>query len=284
MGDIESIEVGIIGYGKVGRLFTRAFTGIGLPVKCILSRSQHGDTWLTERKIHVASRISQLPEGINFLLLCVPDRELPQLAQDIVAAGVVCQGAVIAHTAGAYSAEILAPVRQCGAAVLSWHPLQTFTGSETPECLNGVTFGIDGDPGAVEIGGRIAVKLGGNPCRIAPSMRAQYHLGAVFACNMVTALLGIAIDLMRESGMSEDRAVQAVTPLILSTVSNISVRGLPDSITGPVIRGDIETIRNHLDILQTHQQIKEVYRLLCRHLIERYNLKTNREEMLRILQ
>ncbi len=166
---------------------------------------------------------------------------------------------------------------------MSWHPLQTFIGSETPSCLKGITFGIDGDPEAVEIGERIAIALGGSPCRISPEKRPHYHLAAVFACNLVTALEGIAIDLMQESGMTDKQAVQSITPLIASMINNVYLRGLPASITGPVIRGDIETVRNHLDTLHDDPPVRELYRLLCRRLIERYDLKTNREELLRIL-
>lgn len=284
MDEVESIKPGIIGYGRTGRVFARAFTEKDVSIKCIFSRRLPDDPWLAENRIPCCNRISQFPDDVNFLLLCVPDRELPQLAEILSGVRALSQGVTVAHMAGAYSAEVLAPVRQWGAEVLSWHPVQTFTGRETPECLNGVTFGIDGDPRAVEIGERIARMLGGIPCRIEPTMRAQYHLGAVFACNMVTALIGIAIDLMRESGMSEKRAVQAVTPLISSTVNNINLRGLPDSITGPVIRGDVETVRNHLDSLRSVPQVREVYRLLCQQLLNRGKLKANRDQMLKTLQ
>ncbi len=257
----DKLRVAIIGYGKVGRVFGRAFPAVGYEVAAVVSRRV-----IVNCQSPIVNSVKELPEDLGFVLLCLRDQEIQivvaELAEWRSSRGKQSSHPVIAHTAGALSAEVLAPLREHGCHTLAWHPLQTFTGDEGPELLRGVTFGLDGDEEAVKICEFIARDLGGIPFRVPPELRPLYHLGGVFACNLMAALIGQSLDLLWEVGMDQQRALQALGPLLESTLHNISRLGLPDALTGPIKRGDTETIQKHLDILSSRQEAKEIYRIL----------------------
>lgn len=254
--------IAIIGYGKVGRVLVRAFNATKYPLR---------------------QGLTNLSSDVDFVVLSVPDRYIGQVADEIVARRELRAGTVVAHTSGSLSTEPLESVRTIGALPLAWHPLQTFTGSEGPELLHGITFGIEGDPEAVEIGEEIARDLGGIPFRTTPGLRPLYHLGAVFSCNLMAALVGMSLDLLGEAGMDEETALQALKPLLSQTLDNIVRLGLPQSITGPVSRGDDQTIRSHLDILSQYPQAQTIYRLLSRELLDRLNDPQITDELMALL-
>ena len=265
--------VAVVGYGRVGRVLVRAFVRAGYPVAGVAARRRPDDRrlnlfkWLNETGIKVAQRVAGLPDEVDFLVLCVGDSQIGGLAEEIIARDGFKLGTVVAHTAGAISTKPLEPVRVCGCLPLAWHPLQTFTGDEGPELLEGVTFGIDGDPAAVDLGSRIARDLGGVPFRVPPELKTLYHLGGVFACNLMAALVGISQELFREVGMDEKRSLQAVGPLIEVTARNIARKGVMEAVTGPLKRGDDVTIASHLETLKNFPEAAAVYRLLSRSLL-----------------
>jgi len=262
--------IAIIGYGKVGRILIRAFINAGYALKMVVdSRSSSIDSsGLRRHQIPYVNQISQLPQDIEFLLICVPDNAIMSVVHELVKSPFNLENKVIAHTAGAFSHQILNRVRESGALPLAWHPFQTFTGDEGQELLHGITIGMDGDPEAIRVGERIAIDLGAIPLTITPEMRPLYHLSGVFACNFMTALAGISVDMLMQGGMDERQAYQALGPLMTSTVRNIVTKGLPEAITGPLIRGDDKTIEVHQQVLADNPQALEVYRMLSRVILK----------------
>jgi predicted short-subunit dehydrogenase-like oxidoreductase (DUF2520 family) len=258
--NLSNITIGIVGNGKVGSVLARSFTSAGYPISCVVAIDSSSRA--LDSKIPVLGSIEQIPSGIKCLLMCVPDNEIRNVIEELLRLRKIEKGMVVGHTAGAESAEILAALRDHGATVMAWHPMQTFTGEEGAELLKGVTIGIDGDPEAVAIGKQIAKRIGSEPYCVPPEMRPLYHLGGVFACNFMSALTAISADLLTEVGMERNRAFQTLAPLLERTIQNINSLGLPDAITGPVSRGDTETISKHEEVLEDHPKALEVYRLL----------------------
>jgi len=291
-------KIAIVGYGKVGRVLARALPEAGYKVAAVVTRQQ--GIKLGESKI--LGSVRDLSAGIGLVILCLRDDEIAKAVEALnphlqlkgwesepfpTACGgdqggvsgcddpsppLLLKGGTkggLCHTAGALSSEILAPARTKGWEVMAWHPLMTFTGSEGAELLRGVTFGIDGDEGVVAFGEQLARDLGGIPFRVPPELRGTYHLSAVFACNLLIALLGESLELLNSVGVDQQRAMQALLPLIHKTVENVAEKGFPDSITGPVRRGDVATITRHLDILSKHPEADGIYRTLSLALARR---------------
>ncbi|MCF7810837.1 DUF2520 domain-containing protein [bacterium] len=257
----------IIGCGKVGSLLTKAFHHAGYIIAGIADPSPLDSQWLTDNNIFVTDKIAALPDDAQFIIISVADDLIKTIVCEIVARNGFGESAIVAHTAGALTAEILEPVRSVNALPLAWHPLQTFTGDEDPAILRGVTFALDGDPAAVLLGRKLAAQLGGVPIEIPPEKRALYHLAAVMTSGMTCGLFGMAARLMTETGMTADQAEKALIPLLISTVQNIN-KNLKTAVTGPLPRGDLETIKTHLKILEKYPEVGEVYRQLSYELLK----------------
>jgi predicted short-subunit dehydrogenase-like oxidoreductase (DUF2520 family) len=277
----EDLRVAVVGYGKVGRVLVRAFDAIGYPLTAIVTRQRD----LNDPRA-IAS-IADLPAEANFVILCLRDDAIRETVTTLTMKGRKADDAnlkILCHTAGAISAEVLAPARAQGWQVMAWHPMQTLTGDEGLELLRSVTFGIDGDPKAVEAGMRLAGSLGGVPVAIMPDRRAEYHLGAVFACNLMAGLVGESIDLLKSSGMDEDQARAALKPLLETTLANIESKGMPDAITGPLRRGDAITVGRHLEILKDQPGALAIYRQLSMGLLKRLGDGEGKRGILKMLE
>ena len=277
-------SIAVVGYGRVGRVLVRAFKKRGYPIVGVVVRRPTGDPWLKRSRIKVYASVAELPDETRFLVLALRDGQIAEATREIIARKRFKRGTVVAHTAGALSSAVLEPVRLVGCLPLAWHPFQTFTGDEGPELLEGITFGIDGDPAAVRLGEKIAHDLGGIPFPVPPESRAMYHLGAVVSCNLMPALAALSQELLEEAGMDRSRSLQALGPLIEATARNIARKGLPEAITGPLKRGDAETIAKHLKVLEHHPEACKIYKALSRVLLEQIPEVKDRRGLKRLLK
>ena len=134
-----------------------------------------------------------------------------------------------------------------GYAVGSMHPLQTvadpWSGGDR---LRGVAFALAGEPEALAVARRLVRALDGQPLVIPPKLRPLYHAAAVFASNYLVALVSAAVRLLGQTGVDEEDAVAAVLPLIRGTLNNLGNLGVGAALTGPIARGDVDTVRLHL--------------------------------------
>jgi predicted short-subunit dehydrogenase-like oxidoreductase (DUF2520 family) len=195
------------------------------------------------------------------VVLSVPDEVLPEIAMVLAAHGEAPPGCVAFHMSGVMGTDPLAPLVQCGYEVGTLHPLQSLAdpvlGSEQ---LGGVYFAISGEPNAQLAARRILNHLGGVAITIPVSRRPLYHAAAVFASNYLAGLIGTAGRLMKEAGVPEDEALQAILPLARGSLENLARLGPAQALTGPVSRGDAETVRLHLRSLQPRE--RELYAAL----------------------
>jgi predicted short-subunit dehydrogenase-like oxidoreductase (DUF2520 family) len=200
-----------------------------------------------------------LPEDLRLLILAVPDDALHEVANDVAHAGAAPRAAVAVHLSGALSTDVLAPLHAVGFAVGSLHPLQTvadpWSGADR---LRGCAYALAGDPAALMATRRVVAALDGRPLVIPPGLRPMYHAAAVFASNYVLAAVATVVRILAEAGIDEDDAVPAALPLMRGTMDNVEQLGLAAALTGPVARGDIDTVRLHLSRLSSRER-----RLYC---------------------
>lgn len=196
-----------------------------------------------------------LPMGVTVALLAVPDRALAEVAHDLAHIGAAPAGCAALHLAGALTAEVLAPLYEAGYSVGSIHPLQAVADPWlAADRLAGVTFALAGEPAAITAGRRIADALGGYTIVVPPAMRPLYHAGAVLASNGLVAVLSAAVRIFDQVGIPEGEAVQALVPLIRGTLDNLENLGVRGALTGPVGRGDVDTVRLHLGRLSGQER------------------------------
>lgn len=257
-------DVFIVGAGRVGVVLAKA-----------LSRTEHRVVGTWNRTAESAARvravtglpafhgrIPQVARGASLLLVCARDDALAFMAHKLVKDDAIEPGVVVAHSAGALDSTVLSPARCAGAAVGSLHPAASFSeGSTLPV---GTHFAVEGDPEAVRVLRQVCSDLGGNPVTVDPGKKPAYHAALVFASNYVVALASIATDLVRAAGLDEAAARSLLTPLLEGTARNVSRGGVVEALTGPLTRGDLDTVRMHLAALRDDPELDLLYRALGR--------------------
>lgn len=200
------------------------------------------------------------------VILSVPDDALADVAHALSAHGAPPTGCAALHMSGALNTDVLAPLHAAGYAVGSIHPLQSIAHPVTgAERLRGAYFAVSGEPAAVSVGRRLVSALGGTVLSIPVTRRPLYHAAAVVASNALPGLLALAARLLVEAGVPQDEALPAILPLATGSLENVRELGLLPALTGPVARGDVETIRVHLRAMEPREG--EVYRSLGRELV-----------------
>jgi predicted short-subunit dehydrogenase-like oxidoreductase (DUF2520 family) len=159
------------------------------------------------------------------------------------------RGKIVLHTSGTLSSRVLDPVKKCGAAVGSMHPLQTFSGVAVPS-LDGKVFAIEGDTHAVRTARLIARALGAVPVHIEGSKKPLYHAAGALAAGNVLALMEAATRLMTATGMHRREAVRALLPLTRQVLENFERLGARAAWTGPLSRGDYGVVAAHTEAMK----------------------------------
>lgn len=191
----------------------------------------------------------------DILVLAVPDDAIHDVANQVARLGPAPSGCVALHLSGALSTDILTPLHTAGFTVGSLHPLQTvadpWSGAER---LRGCAYAIAGEPGALTVARGLVAALDGRPLVIPPTLRPLYHAAAVFASNYVLAAAAAVARTLAEAGIAEADAVAAALPLMRGTMDNLEQLGLGAALTGPVARGDLDTVRLHLSRLSARER------------------------------
>jgi len=251
----------VLGAGRAGRGLAHAFRAGGVEVLGV-----HGRRPAVDGVFSITA--GPLPPAIGqatVVLVAVRDGQLPS-ALDEVAAAPLRPGAVVLHASG--SAEPRAAMRRLadlGHPTGTFHPLVPLADpARAPALVRGAWIGIDGDPAALEAGRALARCVGAHVLAIPPAGRAAYHAAAVMASNFPTVLAALAAQLMEQAGVDPADAREAVRHLMLAAVANLAHAAAGDSLTGPVSRGDADTVARHLGALASNPELDLVYRALSR--------------------
>ncbi|MGH9259203.1 MAG: Rossmann-like and DUF2520 domain-containing protein, partial [Acidimicrobiales bacterium] len=201
------------------------------------------------------------------VVFAVRDDAIRPLAELLAQRGGIGPDHVVLHLSGVQGQEALGPLVPSRAALGSLHPLQTISQPErASERLRGAWASVEGMPRAVEMAERLATDLGMRPFRISARQKPVYHAGAVFASNYFVVVEAVAQRLLRHAGLSEDEAWAALRPLVEGTLENLRAAGPAGALTGPVARGDAETLTRHIASLTVDDA--KLYRSLGRAALE----------------
>lgn len=263
----------IIGCGRLGKtlakyLTTVGYTAAGFSSKSPVSAREAADVAGSGETDPIAGNISRLAD---LVFITTPDNQIESVCQGIAKNKGFKPGAVVMHCSGAHPSTILSSAKPYGAFIGSMHPLQSFTGDldHTVSPFEGVVISVEGDEPAVALAQNIAADLKARCLRIQTAAKVLYHASAVVASNYLVTLLDLAFKLAAAAGIDEKDAPAMLFPLIEGTLANISTKGIRNALTGPIARGDVETVARHLVSIQ-----KEVpdslglYKLLGRYTVE----------------
>jgi len=257
-------KIAIIGPGVVGRSIGRLLKENRFPIAAVAGRSSEGVRSALE--FIGGGRAGRSPaaaaRGADVVFLTTPDRMIRPVCEEIAAAKGFKRGAVVFHCSGAHGASLLASARAREACVAALHPLQSFASpEEAVRFMRGTYFTFDGDEKAAAVAGRIVDALGGKMVRIAPGNRALYHAASCVLSNYLVSIADLGLIMLKLAGLNEAEAAQAARPLLRGTVENIGKLGLPAALTGPIARGDVETVERHLKALAPLP--RDIRRLYC---------------------
>lgn len=260
-----SERVFIIGPGHVGRGLVRAFRASEVEVVGL-----HG-----KRPSGVATSSGALPEEIsraNVVIVCVRDPQLDEAVEELIAAtrsGLVERGTVILHTSAIAEPEALRALSDAGFPGGTFHPLVPFSDPElSAQLLRGGWIGIDGENAAKSTARRLAGHLGARTLDIPSGNKPAYHAAAVISSNFPVVLASVAGHLLQNLGVPDATAYQAVESLMHGAMANMKQALPDDALTGPVVRGDADTVGKHLRALKGHERALDVYLALSAAAVE----------------
>jgi predicted short-subunit dehydrogenase-like oxidoreductase (DUF2520 family) len=259
----EPPVIGIAGAGAVGTALGLALSRAGWPVGAVASR----DEGRRERfrslvpGARAFAEATALLDEVELVILAVPDDAIPGLADDLR----MYSGQAMIHTSGALGAEVLEPARAAGTQVGAFHPLVAFADTERAvAAFHGATVAVEGDDQLASLLARMAEAIGATAVRLTPGSKAAYHAAAMLAAGGFVALLDAIAELGAVAGLDERGAIAIYGGLVEQTLGNARALGIERSLTGPMVRGDVGTIRRHLDALSRHApDVLPLYRAIA---------------------
>jgi predicted short-subunit dehydrogenase-like oxidoreductase (DUF2520 family) len=237
--------VGIVGAGRVGAVLGAALRRAGHDVIAVSAVSDLSR--LRADALLPGVPVLPVPEVVvdaDLVLLTVPDDVLPGLVSGLVSTGAIHAGQFVAHTSGRYGTSVLAPATEVGALALAIHPVMTFTGTSVDlGRLADCPFGVTSSDPVRPVAEALVVEMGGEPVWVPEEARSLYHAAIAFGANYLMTVVLQSLDLLRDAGMAEPQRLMA--PLLSASLDN-ALRHGDSALTGPVARGDAQTVAEHL--------------------------------------
>lgn len=271
-------RVVFIGAGKVAWHLSCAMSKSGYAITGIASSKQSSARKLAEK---LGAKWATEPENIikeaDIIFITTPDSEIEKVAVDLCQKNVIRKKQLFIHTSGLLTSKVLKCIRKHGGLTLSMHPAYSFSQrSFSEEILSGIWFILEGDSTSIELGKEIVGRLKGKMLVIDPEKKPLYHLALVFASNFFVCIEDMAVEILLKCGIKKGDALKLIKPLIEVTKKNIWEKGTTDALTGPIERGDIDTIKKHLTLLvKGNRSYNKIYREISKHLLKMVEQKRN---------
>ncbi|MFW6124113.1 MAG: Rossmann-like and DUF2520 domain-containing protein [Acidobacteriota bacterium] len=262
-------RVAVIGAGRLGTTLGRALLKKGFTITAISCRSLSS----AKKSAEIIGQGFPLTDNkkaiknAEIIALTVPDDQIKDLVNEL--SSTELKHKFIFHCSGILSSEILEPLKESGAVTACIHPIQSFSiNSRDSQVFKDIYFSVEGNKKAQKLSNEIIKKLGGCCFPIDPKNKPLYHTACTMASNYLVVLLGLAENLLEKAGVKKEFRKGMLFPLVKGTLNNINRDGIVRSLTGPIARGDIETLKSHLKCLKNSPSILRIYRELARQALE----------------
>src|SRR5919112_2117405 len=256
--------IGVVGGGRVGAVLAAALRSAGHEISAVAGESDASrmriETLLPGVRVDKPTAVAK---ACDLLLLTVPDDMLANVVAMLSASGAIRPGQYVVHTSGKHGLAVLGPAAAKGAQVLAMHPAMTFTGTDVDLArLPGVVFGVTATDQTRALAQTLVADLQGRLVWVAEDRRTLYHAGLAHGANHLVTLVAQAMELLRASGADDPSAT--LRPLLTAALDNALTYG-DAALTGPIVRGDVETVRAHLaDIAATSPATLDAYVAMAR--------------------
>ncbi|CAB4725541.1 MAG: DUF2520 domain-containing protein [Actinobacteria bacterium] len=263
------LRVGVVGAGRVGSVLAARLRDAGHEIVAAAGDSDASLGRIADLLPGVANlKPSAVARACDVLLLTVPDDMLGNVAQVLAASGALREGQYVVHTSGRHGLDVLAPAAAVGARVVAMHPAMTFTGTTVDlERLSGCVFGLTAGPDERALAELLVADLGGRAMWVPEEMRTLYHAGLAHGANHLVTLVTEAMEILAAAGA--DDPAGTLRPLLSAALDNALTHG-DAALTGPIVRGDVNTVRAHLvDVTRNAPQTLPSYVAMARATLDR---------------
>ena len=247
----------VMGAGRAGTGLARAFRGAGVSVAGLHGRHDPGGP--------DGVTVGPLPESVRsaaVILVAVRDSQIDDALRELLAAHLAPRSVVV-HASGSAEPAMLAKVRAAGHPAGSFHPLVPLSDpARAADALRGAYIGVDGDEEARTASIALAARLGARTLDIPPGEKARYHAAAVIVSNFPAVLLRAGERVLEDAGVPQDAARGATRALLRVAAANLDTGDAAQTLTGPIVRGDAETVRRHVKALASDPGMLAIYRAL----------------------
>jgi predicted short-subunit dehydrogenase-like oxidoreductase (DUF2520 family) len=256
------LAVGVVSAGRVGSVLGAALSGAGHVVVGVSAVSRSS----LRRAAELLPDTPVLPPDdvvrrSDLVLLAVPDDVLPDLVSGLAATGAFRAGQIVMHTNGVRGVDVLAPAIAARVLPLALHPAMTFTGrAEDVARLAAACVGVTvADETGWSVGEALVLEMGAEPVRVPSEARPLYHAALAHGANHLATLVRDVVDALEHAGVVP--AERLLGPLLEAALDN-TLRHGDRALTGPVTRGDIDTVRLHLQALaESAPELLDSYRV-----------------------
>ncbi len=275
---IRRPTVSLVGPGNLGSALALTLAAASYPVKFIVVRRanaglSHAKALAKQTRARVVT-IGKKPLDSDIVWLTVPDDCIAAVARSL-AKSKDWKNRFVFHSSGALTSEELAALRKLGARTASVHPMMTFVRGSSPE-MTGVSFALEGDAVAVRVAQAIIEDLGANAFVIEKRKKVLYHAFGSFASPLVIALLASMEQVALAAGIPKGNIKPIMIPLLWQTLRNYLKKDAASAFSGPLIRGDIATIKRHLAELKQLPEARQVYIALAQASLQHLPVKNRR--------
>ncbi len=248
-GRTSPLRIGVVGAGRVGAVLAAALREAGHEIVAVAGESDASrgrvEALLSDVRIDKPSSVAR---ACDLLLLTVPDDMLGNVVTVLADAGALRPGQHVLHTSGRHGLAVLEPAARIGARPIAMHPAMTFTGThvDLPR-LPGCTFGITVGPEEKALAESLVADLQGRCMWVPEENRTLYHAALAHGANHLVTLVSEAIGLLAAAAADNPDLDPSATlrPLLTAALDNALVAG-DAALTGPIVRGDVNTVRAHL--------------------------------------
>lgn len=270
--------IAMVGPGRLGTALALQLTRAGYRISEIVSRtpaSQRRARPLTQSLKARSSHYRAPSLDARLIWLCVPDREIAVVVAAFAQLK-VWKGKTVFHSSGALGSDILNPLRRRGAKVASVHPLMTFVRGAIPT-IKGITFALEGDAAAVRLARQVVRDLGARTFLIRQQDKAAYHAWGAFISPLLVGALVTAEQVARLAGLKTAEARRMMLPIVCQTFVNYAALGPAGAFSGPLVRGDTEVVRKHLQALKKAPEARAVYLAIARSALRHLPVENRRQ-------
>jgi predicted short-subunit dehydrogenase-like oxidoreductase (DUF2520 family) len=268
---MDKPAIALIGAGRLGTSLILALSQKGYKITGVADSdlpSAQAAAQAVQCSISTADPAAAAKEA-DFIIISVPDSQIKPVAEVLAAKQAFKKGQIFCHSSGYLPASALVSLKLFGAYTISMHPFVSISRKDQPQRLAGAYFALEGDAVGLESAKEVVSALDGFPVIIKAQDKPLYHAAGAIASNLAVSLLLSARQLLQNAGISGDESEQMLAAMQERLTRNISEDGLDASLTGPIARGDADTVAGHLQALRAADPaLARVYALLGAKILE----------------